>query len=282
MYDNIATIAATAESNNMKEIAFHKFHGAGNDFVLIDNRTGQIRLTDGEIALCCHRHFGIGADGLILIESSDKADFAMRYFNADGKEATLCGNGSRCSVALAHHLRLIKRQCSFWASDGLHHATIEKHKKQDWLITIEMKDVPSVTDFQDGCFIDTGSPHFVVPCSEIDTLPVEKAGRQLRFDARFPCGTNVDFITWKDSQLQVRTYERGVEAETLSCGTGVTAAAMICAHRNHWDNGHYDIQVCTKGGNFIVSFDKTAPHYRHIRLTGPAHRSFSGIFCPHE
>lgn len=262
----------------MKKIHFYKFHGAGNDFILLDRRTRPIQLTGEEIALCCHRHYGIGADGLIFIETSNKADFAMRYFNADGKEATLCGNGSRCSVALAHRLRIIKRQCSFWASDGLHHAIIEKHRGQDWIITIEMKDVPHVTDFSDGCFIDTGSPHFVLPRSEINNLSIEKEGRKLRSDVRFPDGTNVDFIAWTDSQLQVHTYERGVEAETLSCGTGVTASAIAWAHFNHWGNGHYDIQVCTKGGNFTVSFDKTATHYGHIRLTGPAHCSFSGIF----
>lgn len=260
----------------MKTIPFFKFHGAGNDFIMIDNRGGYYGLEDNEVAYLCDRHIGIGADGLIFLETDPEVSFSMRYYNADGKEATLCGNGSRCVVALANMLGEIGDNCVFRASDGLHDASVYSHELNSWVISIEMKDVKEMKVYEDGCFLDTGSPHFVVPVADLKAYPVVAEGCRLRHDARFGQGTNVDFVEEDGDGLKVRTYERGVEDETLSCGTGVTAAALAWALRNDKGNRHYELPVLTRGGSFKVAFDKKTDGYVSISLVGPVVWSFSG------
>ncbi len=260
----------------MKTIPFFKFHGAGNDFIMIDNRCGHYGLEDNEVAYLCDRHAGIGADGLIFLETDPEVSFSMRYYNADGKEATLCGNGSRCVVALANMLGEIGNNCVFRASDGLHDASVFSHELNSWVISLEMKDVKEMKLYEDGCFLDTGSPHFVVPVEDLKAYPVVAEGCRLRHDARFCQGTNVDFVEADGDGIKVRTYERGVEDETLSCGTGVTAAALAWALHNDKGDRHYELPVLTRGGSFKVAFDKKATGYTSISLVGPAVWSFSG------
>lgn len=261
----------------MKTIPFFKFHGAGNDFIMIDNRNGYYRLDDNEVAYLCDRHAGVGADGLIFLETDPEVSFSMRYYNADGKEATLCGNGSRCVVALANMLGEIGNNCVFRASDGLHDASVYSHELNHWVIALEMKDVKEVKVYDDGCFLDTGSPHFVVPVDDLEAYPVVAEGCRLRHDPRFSQGTNVDFVEEADGDsIKVRTYERGVEDETLSCGTGVTAAALAWTLQNNKGNQRYELPVLTRGGSFKVAFDKKANGYKFISLVGPVVWSFSG------
>ncbi len=260
----------------MKTIPFFKFHGAGNDFIMVDNRSGFYHLEDHEVAYLCDRHAGIGADGLIFLETDPDVSFSMRYYNADGKEATLCGNGSRCVVALANMLGEIGNNCVFRASDGLHDASVYSHELNKWVIALEMKDVKEMKVYEDGCFLDTGSPHFVVPVDDLKSYPVVTEGRRLRHDARFSQGTNVDFVETDGDSLKVRTYERGVEDETLSCGTGVTAAALAWTSQHVKSNGHFEMPVLTRGGSFKVAFDKKASGYTFISLVGPVVWSFSG------
>ncbi len=260
----------------MKTVPFFKFHGAGNDFIMIDNRSGHYGLEDNEVAYLCDRRAGIGADGLIFLETDPEVSFSMRYYNADGKEATLCGNGSRCVVALANMLGEIGDNCVFRASDGLHDASVCSHELNTWVISVEIKDVKEMTVYEDGCFLDTGSPHFVVPADGLNAYPVVAEGCRLRHDTRFCLGANVDFVETDGDSIKVRTYERGVEDETLSCGTGVTAAALAWTFLNNKSDGHYELPVQTRGGSFKVAFDKKADSYTFISLVGPAVWSFSG------
>ena len=202
----------------MQKLSFFKFHGAGNDFIMVDNRAGSIVLTPQQIAHICHRRLGVGADGLIMLDSCDCADFAMHYYNADGSDSMLCGNGSRCITAMANMLSVIDREGDFLASDGIHHAVVDAREDNRWQITIEIKDVDKVTDYADGCFVNTGAPHFVRRVNNIADYPIVKEGRAIRYDERFQGGTNANFIVPEGEGIRVRTYERGVEDETLSCG----------------------------------------------------------------
>jgi diaminopimelate epimerase len=258
------------------EIAFYKYHGTGNDFILLDNRSGSIDLTNLQINTLCDRHFGIGGDGLIMIRESDRADFHMTYHNADGHEGSFCGNGGRCAAAFYDFLSGPVKSCSFTASDGLHTATMEKaglpgHHK----VEISFPDVTKVIEMSDGFFVDTGSPHFLLPVTDIAAIDVVKQGRKLRNDDAFkPAGTNVNFLEIKGEEIQIRTYERGVENETLSCGTGVVAAAVIF----HALNKSNKKRVCVKtlGGELEVSMNHSRQRFTDIRLLGSAVRVFNG------
>ena len=257
-------------------IPFYKFHGTGNDFILIDNRMGRV-FNPEQIRLWCNRHLGIGADGFILIEDdSAGTDFYMRYFNADGEEASLCGNGSRCAVALAHHLYLIDKDCAFRAFDGIHQATILKQSSYSWQVSLQMNEVTVIQEFDDGYFTDTGSPHFVQFKENLDQFDILQEGKLLRHDARFGEGCNINFIDYKNDVLYVRTYERGVEDETLSCGTGVTASAIILINDQNRPDGLYTVPVVTPGGNLTVKFNKKGDSFQNILLEGPAVFAFSG------
>ena len=258
-------------------LPFHKFHGTGNDFILIDNRVKQ-DFTVEQISLWCNRHLGVGADGFILLENGNPdGDFFMRYFNADGKEASLCGNGSRCAVAFAHYLAMIEKQCTFMAFDGIHHAEILSHEAHQWQIALQMKDIAEIKSYEDGFFTDTGSPHFVQYKENIDEMDVYQEGKTLRHDPRFANGCNVNFITPKDNGIYVRTYERGVEDETLSCGTGVTASALVWALIQQLHDGAHTIPVHTLGGNLTVKFHKQGESFHNIHLEGPVVHAFSGV-----
>ncbi|MCS7019427.1 MAG: diaminopimelate epimerase [Cytophagales bacterium] len=259
------------------EIRFFKYQGTGNDFVMIDNRSQQFPVEDRErIAALCHRRFGIGADGLILIQTHPVYAFEMIYFNADGKRGSFCGNGGRCAVAFAAQLGMIHRNADFWAADGLHRARIDE-QEQVWL---QMTDVAHMSTWQEGYFLDTGSPHVVLFVPSVANFPVYEQGKKIRYSADFaPGGTNVNFVEiLADQLLHVRTYERGVEDETYSCGTGATAAAIAYhAAQQHLANGQQTVRVCTKGGNLQVSFRCDSGHFSDVWLAGPAQYVFSGI-----
>ena len=254
-------------------ITFYKYHGTGNDFVIIDNRGKSIELTKEQVHKLCNRHFGIGADGLMLMNDREGFDFDMKYYNADGNESSMCGNGGRCMVQCAYDLGLRKREYHFTAIDGEHKAGIEDN---GW-IDLKMQDVDKVdVSFFSDFILDTGSPHYVKLVPDVWNQNVVKEGREIRYSKRFAKqGINVNFVeTGDEENISVRTYERGVEDETMSCGTGVTAAALVFAHN---DNGFNRVEVKTPGGNLAVEFDKLGEtSFRNIWLCGPATYVFRG------
>ncbi len=251
---------------------FYKYQGAGNDFVILDNRLEEYSAMDQkDIFLICDRHFGIGADGLMLLNNHPEADFAMKYFNSDGKEGTMCGNGGRCIVAFANAKGLIKEETTFMAVDGLHQAIITR---PGW-VELKMKDVDEVEIGYDYAILDTGSPHYVKFTEFLGDVDVVKEGQAIRQQKRFmPDGINVNFLEYGTSALQIRTYERGVENETLACGTGITACALVVAGNQNKD---YRIPVQVKGGDLEVRFKKVdQQHFEDIWLCGPAEKVFEG------
>ncbi len=251
---------------------FYKYHGAGNDFIIIDNRKGFFDKTNAKlIAFLCHRRFGIGADGLITLEKSAEFDFHMSYFNSDGYEASMCGNGGRCIVAFANKLGIISGEANFIAADGPHQAFLSPNDN----VRLQMLDVENVSSLADGYFLNTGVPHLVCFVNDLKMVDVDIEGRQLRFDARFqPEGTNVNFVKQKDNQLTVYTYERGVESETLACGTGITASALSAAYKTGKHEGNF--RITAKGGKLDVSFKREGDRFTDIWLTGPACLVFEG------
>jgi diaminopimelate epimerase len=254
------------------QLQFDKYQGTGNDFILIDNRKSSIKLSVAQIAFLCDRRFGIGADGLMLLENADGYDFRMVYYNADGNESTMCGNGGRCIVAFAKKLGVVGNNASFIAIDGAHTATVN----EDGTVSLQMQDVQEVLYADGYTQLNTGSPHYVVFVDDVTTTDVFNTGRSIRNSERYrPKGINVNFVQrLTDSSIHVRTYERGVEDETYSCGTGVTAAA-IAASRNA--TGHICTDIKTPGGNLLVSFDKKdASHIVNVILHGPATFVYTG------
>jgi diaminopimelate epimerase len=254
------------------EIHFYKYQGAGNDFIMVDNRTLFFPKNDVSlIHKLCDRRFGIGADGLILLESSDKEDFTMIYFNADGKEGSMCGNGGRCIVAFAKKLEIIGNETTFKATDGLHYAKIEND-----LINLQMADIENIEIYDTHTFLNTGSPHHVKFCNAIAPLNVAEIGAKIRYGAPyFEEGTNVNFVEQiSDNSFKVRTYERGVEDETLACGTGVTAVAIAANKTDRTAEERIFIEVL--GGNLEVSFKKEGNCYKNVFLKGPAQFVFEG------
>lgn len=249
-------------------IPFFKYQATGNDFVIIDNREGEFRFSIKEIKHICNRRLGIGADGLILIEKHKTADFNLIYYNSDGSQS-LCGNGSRAAVRLASELGMIKQKTTFMAYDGLHRARVTSKN-----ITLQMNDVSECREIRNGYFIDTGSPHYIKVVDNLDQVDVEKEGRRIRSLKLFsPGGTNVNFIMRGKKHIEVRTYERGVEGETLSCGTGVTGSALIAAHL--WKLPS-PIVVKTLGGELQVAFTQNKNGFANIFLTGAADFVFEG------
>lgn len=249
----------------------YKYQGAGNDFILLDNRSGQFQLNTSQISRLCNRRLGMGADGLMLLNTSHEADFQMTYFNADGKPGSLCGNGSRCIIRFAHDLGIRKTTYDFIASDGLHRAEI----LPDGNIRLQMHDVNQIDATNQGFFLNTGSPHVVQFVNDLDSLDVHTIGNAIRHHPRFaPGGTNVNFIerTNQPNHIRVRTFERGVEAETLSCGTGVTACALVLAQT---DQIRREIHIHTRGGDLQVSYQTDDfERFQEICLTGPAEKVF--------
>lgn len=261
------------------ELKFYKYQGTGNDFILLDNRDNNISLTTEQVNFLCNRRFGVGADGLILLELEPGVDFKMVYYNSDGNLSSMCGNGGRCIVAFASLLGLIGSKTKFMAVDGLHEAVVQ----EDGTVGLKMKDVNHVEEGEDYFYLDTGSPHYVKVVEGIEAYDVFNEGRTIRYNNRFEAeGTNVNFIEKKEKGLFVRTYERGVEAETLSCGTGVTAAALVAAI-NGMASGKNNCSIQTPGGWLEVSFEKVLDkHFYNIWLKGPATLVFSGAISLEE
>ena len=251
--------------------SFYKYQGTGNDFVMIDDRNLSFEADNlSLIRMLCHRRFGVGADGLILLRHQEGFDFQMVYFNADGSQS-MCGNGARCAVSFASFLGMCKDVCHFMAVDGPHQATIDGN-----IVELAMSPVGKVGLIDTDYFVDTGAPHHVRFVDNLLEYPVVIEGAAIRYNKElYPSGTNVNFVKEiSTGKLEVRTYERGVEDETLSCGTGVTACALIYGTQN----GLEQVDVVTKGGTLKVGF-KTDGHgkYTDIQLTGPAQQVFQGI-----
>ncbi len=257
-------------------IPFYKYHGAGNDFILIDNRKNIINPRDNEyINHICHRRFGIGADGVILLENDDHSDFYMRYFNADGYESVMCGNGGRCIVAFAHKLGIIKKSTSFNGWDGLHLATISG-SGSTLTVNLKLRDLDDITIGDGYYFMDTGSPHYIKFVENLKDVDVVGEGRRIRHSALLaPDGANVNFCEITDDLLLVATFERGVEDETYACGLGSVATAIAAGIYMNSDKNSFDVK--TKGGDLKVRFEKIAEgKYRNIWLEGPAAFVFEG------
>jgi len=256
------------------KIHFYKYHGTGNDFILIDNRKKQASFINKKIiAEMCDRHFGIGADGLMLLNSHEEYDFEMDYYNSDGSGSTMCGNGGRCIVAFAKKMKLFENLTTFIASDGVHEASINNEE------TVKLK-MTNVVDFEEdagGFVIDTGSPHYVVFKDDIKQLDVFNKGKEIRNSNKFKeKGINVNFVSENKTEISIRTYERGVENETLSCGTGSVASA-IAYYKKYKPNSN-KIKLKTLGGNLKVEFEEKANSFVNVYLEGEAKFIFEGDY----
>ena len=254
-------------------IEFYKYQGTGNDFVILENRDNKyVGLTSQQVKHICDRRFGVGADGLMLLNKHPELDFEMKYFNADGNESSMCGNGGRCLVQFAKHQGMYKSTYQFMAIDGIHEADIDLQNK----VRLKMKDVNKV-DYHSGyAVLNTGSPHFVKFADNVENIDVVETGHEIRYSKTFAAeGINVNFVETTDEDgIFVRTYERGVEDETMSCGTGVTASALMNAHN---EKGFNRVEVKTPGGHLSVEFNKIDDeHFDNIWLCGPAEFVYKG------
>ena len=261
------------------EQRFYKYHGAGNDFVIVDGRTEAFDASRERVAALCHRRTGIGADGLMILENDPHAQFRMRYFNADGGEATMCGNGGRCIALLAHHLGIGGTHKTFSGIDGLHEVDILSDDGIEGSVRLGMIDVREVTVEPDHCFLDTGSPHYVEFVGDVRTTDVTGRGGAIRRSAAFAArgGTNVNVVQiLGEGHIRLRTFERGVEDETLACGTGATAAAIATAVRTAAACRRYRVEA--EGGTLFVEFRSAdLLSFDRITLTGPARKVFEGV-----
>lgn len=271
--------------NNRKfahmQIEFGKYEGAGNDFVIIDNRERVFEPRPALVAALCDRRFGIGADGLMLLEEECGADFRMRYFNSDGPEATMCGNGGRCMALFARHAGVVGERMAFAAVDGLHRAEVLACGDDAGRIALGMTEPHGFAEAEEGYFVDTGSPHYVRFVEDVERVDVRGEGRRVRNLPAFAGtgGVNVNFVEVAgEGTLKVRTYERGVEDETLACGTGSVAAAVVASRVRFPQVRSIDVQV--RGGLLNVAFDVVGGRFSDVRLTGPARRVYSGVFRP--
>ena len=255
----------------MIALPFNKYQGAGNDFIIIDNRKSIFNPDDSRlIGRLCDRRFGIGADGLILICGNPQYDFEMKYFNSDGFEGSMCGNGGRCSADFAIRAGIAEKKLVFKAIDGIHKAVSEKG-----IIRLQMNDVMEPRLINGFYFLNTGSPHYVIFKKDVKNVDVNAEGKILRWSKEFaPGGTNVNFVEPDETGIYVRTFERGVEEETLSCGTGVTASAIASVLSGHFDTN--TVLVRTRGGNLSVSFRIAGSTISDIWLSGPATFVFAG------
>ena len=255
-------------------ILFEKYHGAGNDFIMIDCReTDESFFTQERVKYLCDRHFGVGADGMILLLDDPSTDFRMKYFNSDGREGTMCGNGGRCIVAFVSSKGLINSRTHFTGIDGIHEAVINS----DETVSLHMIDVKEVKKLSDGYLLDTGSKHFVTVRENVADINVFEEGRHLRYQPRFGAdGANINFIKpGKNNEIFIRTYERGVENETLACGTGSVASAITAYTLNRSDNSSYILH--TQGGQLKVRFTPGDDgSFTDIWLEGPVKYVFSG------
>lgn len=258
---------------------FWKYEGAGNDFVLIDGRSGNFNPDRETVARLCDRHFGVGADGLMILEDdSEGGEFRMRYFNADGGESTMCGNGGRCIALFALHLGICGEFKRFNSIDGFHEVRLTPRGEDAAWVELGMINVEGVVRNGKMFFLNTGSPHLVVFVDDVDAVDVFREGGRLRHDERFASGggTNVNFVDIKgNGEIRVRTFERGVEDETLACGTGVTAASI--ATRLYAQPQTDRFRITARGGELGVTFsDAGGEKFRNVVLSGPARRVFEG------
>ena len=255
------------------QIQFQKYQGTGNDFIIIDNLDGKYdKLSTEQVRAMCNRRFGIGADGLMLLNKNPDYDFEMKYFNSDGGEGSMCGNGGRCLVKFAWESGNRKSKFRFKASDGEHEAEIDF----DGVVSLKMIDVKDIKDYHGDFLLNTGSPHYVKMVSDVMDYDVYHKGKEIRNSNAFNKeGINVNFVEQKsDDEIFVRTYERGVEDETLSCGTGVAASALVCYHN---EIGFNDVTVRTRGGKLSIQYDRLDnDSYTNIWLRGPAEKVYEG------
>jgi diaminopimelate epimerase len=252
------------------KLTFHKYQGTGNDFIIIDNRSGVFDANRRDlIKKLCDRRFGIGADGLMLLENTPGFDFKMVYFNSDGNESTMCGNGGRCLVKFAYNLDVFTHNTTFLAVDGPHLASVDGE-----VVKLKMIDVVGFESNSHDFFLNTGSPHYVEFVNNIEKYDVFSNGEKVRNDSRFsPGGTNANFVEQiGDNAIYVRTFERGVEDETYSCGTGVTAAALVSSTKGIQS----PVAVKTLGGDLSVQFERKELGFINIYLNGPAVKVFEG------
>jgi diaminopimelate epimerase len=248
---------------------FKKYQGCGNDFVIINNIENTINLNTNQIAFLCDRRFGIGADGFIEIINIQKDFFKMNYYNSDGNLSSLCGNGSRCAVQFCFDMQFISNKGSF-ESNGI----INKFEIYETSVKIEMNSISEIQNYGNHYVINTGSPHFVIFEEKITDKNIIMPSREIRYSKDFPEGINVNWVEKQGNCLFVRTYERGVEDETLSCGTGVTASALVYAYKNDLKDGFLEIK--TKGGDFKIEFKKEGHFFRNVTLEGAAKKVFEG------
>lgn len=266
-------------TSNCDKLKFYKYHGTGNDFIMLNFTEKVVRLDSKTIRLLCDRHFGIGADGLIILTASEQYAFAMQYFNSDGNEGSMCGNGGRAVAAFAYQMEIVKTaDFVFEASDGLHKAYITRHSEKRFDVALSMKDIDEYVLTENSLLIDTGSPHYVLRNiiknkNEFDTFDVKREGAALRNDKTISeNGVNVNFVYCEGDTTFVRTYERGVEDETLSCGTGATATAIAMAI---W-YGKKKVELHTKGGVLQVCFERKNDSVRNVVLQGIVEEIFEG------
>ena len=254
------------------KINFSKYNGAGNDFILIDDRKNFIVDNKSLIRYLCDRHFGVGADGLIILKESNNYDFEILHYTSDGNLGSLCGNGSRCAILFAYRNNIINKHSVFEAFDGIHKAEIIN----DELITMQMKLNSKIIENEYGIWVDTGSPHLVVETSNTDELDVKNAGRTIRYNDYYRKeGVNVNFVERvSDEVFKIRTYERGVEDETRACGTGSTASAICMNYIGKTRSNK--IKMKCLGGDLEVKFLKRSKTYSEISITGPAKLVFEG------
>ncbi len=255
------------------QLEFYKYQGTGNDFVMIDNRSNTFPKENTQlVARLCDRRFGIGADGLILLDNDTDTDFRMVYYNSDGNLSSMCGNGGRCLVAFAKQLNVIQNQTTFIATDGLHHATVA----DDGIVSLQMIDVTEIKNTPDYSFLNTGSPHHVQLVADIEHYNVKENGAAIRYGALYgQQGSNINFVKKiDDTTFSLRTYERGVEDETLACGTGATAVAIAMNATGQTNSNVINLNV--EGGKLAVSFDKVDGKYTNVFLKGPAEFVFKG------
>ncbi len=255
------------------KLSFYKYQATGNDFVLIDNRSGKMPAQAPTLyKKLCDRRFGIGGDGVLLLEQNPSYDFYMRYFNADGQLSSMCGNGGRCIVHWAYHHQVISQDTEFEAYDGVHRAQMEEND----IIALEMQPVEDWELTGEACVMDTGSPHYITFVKDVSQLDVNEKGRQIRESDPYKSeGINVNFVQYREDDLYVRTYERGVEEETYSCGTGVVASALSAVI---YGNVPLDspITIQTRGGRLKVYYEKQNQSFKNIWLVGPAVNVYKG------
>lgn len=263
------------QNNDYQRVKFSKYHGAGNDFVMINAINSHVSLTDDEVKAICDRRTGVGADGLIMVLPSEKYDFKMKYYNCDGHESTFCGNGGRCIAAFAMEEGLAAQHIEYEAIDGVHKALVTKNSDNEYLVSITMRDIDSYDLNDQRLLINTGSPHYVTRVENLWHYDVRKHGAEIRNNKSISTdGVNVDFMEVIDSQYNIRTFERGVEDETLACGTGVTASAIAAALWYGGDN----INIKTTLARLNVKFEKIGKSIKNIVLTGPATHVFDGFY----